>query len=406
MTEQYSDSQMLKYLVENGTIDKSVVRQEIEMNNKQKYLNQHKYKIWKGENDYWYTYLYIGGKRRQIRRTDKKALEDSIAKHYRDNEEDPTVVQLFEMWLDEKYTNGEIGRGSVDRYKSDWNRYLDNYSFVRCRISTITEDDLDEFIRRFVIDFNPTNKRYSNVRSIIIGMFKFAKRRHFTNISISTFFKDFDISKRLFTESIIDRETCIYREDEVPILVNYLKSHPTTQNLCLVLDFQSGVRAGELAALKFSDFKDNMMHVQRQEIVYQKEGEKYRKVHEVVEYTKTEAGNRYIYLPDTSQDILRQLRELHPDTEYIYVNKNGERMNKNTIGKYLRKACEACGIPYRSPHKIRRVYATTLIDNNVDDSLLMSQMGHTTTETTRRYYYFANKDNDYRRSQINKCIQF
>lgn len=406
MTERYSDSQLLKYLVDNGKIDKSVVEDEMNMNNKQKYLNYHKYKIWQGENDYWYTYLYVGGKRKQIKRAEKKSLEDCIAKHYRDNEEDPTVEQIFNMWLDEKFTNGEIGRGSVDRYNSDWNRFLKNYSFVKCRISRIIMDDLDEFVRQFVIDFKPTSKRYSNVRSIIIGMFKYAKRRHFTDISISTFFKDFDISKRLFSEVIIDKEKSIYRDDEVSILVDYLKSHPTTQNLCLVLDFQSGIRSGELAALKYSDIKDNVLHIQRQEIVYQKEGENYCKVHKVVEYTKTEAGNRYIYLPDTSREILRQLRELHPEAEYLYVNKYDERMNKNTIGKYLRKACEACGIPYRSPHKIRRVYATTLINNNVDDSLLMTQMGHTTTETTRRYYYFADKNNDYKKEQINKCIKF
>ena len=406
MTEQYSDSQMLKYLVDSGKIDKSVVENEIYMNNKQKYLSCHKYKIWKGENDYWYTYLYIGGKRKQVKRSSKVSLENCIAKHYKDNMEDPTIEQLFTMWLDEKFANGEIGRGSVDRYKSDWNRFLKGYKFIHYRISNVTEDDLDEFVRRFIIDFKPTNKRYSNVRSIIIGMFKYAKRRHFTDISVSTFFKDFDISKKLFTEIIIDREKSIYRDDEVAILIDYLKSHPTTQNLCLVLDFQSGIRSGELAALKYTDIKDNVLHIQRQEIVYQEEGKVHSKVHEVVEYTKTEAGNRYIYLPDTSREILRQLRELHPDAEYVYVNKEDKRMNKNTIGKYLKKACEACGIPYRSPHKIRRVYATTLINNNVDDSLLMSQMGHTTTETTRKYYYFADKNNDYKREQINKCIKF
>lgn len=384
----------------------SIIEHRIEMKNKQKYLSSHKYKIWQGENGCWYTYIYVGDKRKQIKKSTKDKLEDYLYKYYKDCEENPTITELFNMWLDEKNMNGEIGRGTVDRYKSDWNRYFLDSPFINLRISKVDEEDLDLFVRGFVVKYKPTAKRYSNVRSIIIGIFKYAKRRHFTEISISTFFKDFDISKRLFSETVIDRDMCIYKKSEVPILIAYLKEHPTTQNLCLILAFQSGIRSGELAALKFSDFDGGVLHVQRQEIVYQKEGEKYCKVHEVVDYTKTIAGNRYIYLPETSMEVLEKLRELNPESEYLYVNKQGKRMNKNTIGKYLKKACEACNIAYKSPHKIRRSYATTLIDNNVDDSLIMSQLGHTTTETTRKYYYFADKDNDYKRAQISKCINF
>ena len=57
-------------------------------------------------------------------------------------------------------------------------------------------------------------------------------------------------------------------------------------------------------------------------------------------------------------------------------------------------------------HKIRRTYATALIDNNVDDSLIMSQMGHTTITTTRKYYYYANKNDKHKREQIESSINF
>ena len=120
-----------------------------------------------------------------------------------------------------------------------------------------------------------------------------------------------------------------------------------------------------------------------------------KRIHEVVEYTKTEAGNRYIYLPSSVNDLMMCIRFMNRDGEYM-MSKNGERINKTAFYKIMMRACDACGIPRKSMHKIRRTYATALIDNNVDDSLIMSQMGHTTITTTRKYYYYANKNDKHK----------
>jgi integrase len=57
-------------------------------------------------------------------------------------------------------------------------------------------------------------------------------------------------------------------------------------------------------------------------------------------------------------------------------------------------------------HKLRKTYGTTLIDNGVDESLIMTQMGHKDISTTRKYYYYANKDSDTNRKQIRNAINF
>ena len=93
------------------------------------------------------------------------------------------------------------------------------------------------------------------------------------------------------------------------------------------------------------------------------------------------------------------------DGDYIFM-KDGRRVYKTSFNNYLKKACLAVGIPVRTMHKIRRTYGTTLIDNNVEDSLIMSQMGHSDISTTRKYYYYANKNNEHNKEQINKSIQW
>ena len=52
----------------------------------------------------------------------------------------------------------------------------------------------------------------------------------------------------------------------------------------------------------------------------------------------------------------------------------------------LYNACDAVGIPRRSPHKIRKTYASILLDNNVAPKLIIETMGHTDISTTNGSY--------------------
>jgi integrase len=384
-----------------GIISLESIEKLINMREKQLYLEKHNNKIWQGKNKKWYTYV---GDRKLIKRTSLRDLEDAICEYYFNIEENPSFNELFYIWLDRKYKTGEICRSTYDRYVNDFNRYFSDATLAYLKIRTITEDDIDVFIRETISKFNLTQKMYSNLRTIIIGTFKYAKRMHMTTISISSFFQDIDISKRVFRPNHISLENAVFNEDEVPLLLDYLRSHNTIGNMGLIFAFESGVRCGELAALKFSDITNDILHVQRQEIVYKSE-ESGRQVHEVVEYTKTEMGNRYVYLPKGAVSLLTAIKFQNRDSDFIFAV-NGKRIYKTCFNNYLKKACRECGIPERTMHKIRRTYGTTLIDNNVEDSLIMSQMGHTDISTTRKYYYFANRNDNHKRKQINSSIIF
>lgn len=56
-----------------------------------------------------------------------------------------------------------------------------------------------------------------------------------------------------FEKRIIEREKEVFNEDEVPVIKEYLQNHPDKRNLGILLTFQTGLRVGELAALKSSD---------------------------------------------------------------------------------------------------------------------------------------------------------
>lgn len=364
-------------------------------------LKNHPNDIWQGGNGYYYTYVGEGSSRRLIKRKKLETLENDILEHY--TSKVLTIGECFNEWAMWRLENEFIGKGTYNRYIYDYNKYL--LPLDHCLVSSITADDMDIFIRKVVRDYNMTAKAYSNMRTVILGIFKWAKRCHYTEFSIGEFFSDFDISKKSFRKVKRESEDNVFTDDEVRRLMVWLRANPTIENLGLIFAFQTGVRCGELAALKWSDISSDglTLHVQRQEILYHvKTG---MQEHKVVEYTKSEAGDRYIYMPSGTVSTLTIARSLNRESEFIFA-KNGIRINKTVYNTKLATACRNVGVKERTMHKIRKTYATALIDSDVEEIFVTQQLGHSSIETTKKYYYFARASKDTKTSKINEAITF
>ena len=202
---------------------------------------------------------------------------------------------------------------------------------------------------------------------------------------------------------LLDEKNEVFSEDEIPVIVDYLKKNPTIWNLGVLLVLQTGVRVGELSALKPCDWDGkNILRVRRTEIRYK--NEKGKNIVDVREFAKTEAGMRDIILSDGGIETLKKILELNPDGEYLFENESGKRIRGNTFNKRLDIVLNKVDLHHRSIHKGRKTYGTTLIDSGCEDSLVMKQMGHTTIETSRKYYYYSNKTKAHQIEQIKRAV--
>ncbi|MBQ8982119.1 MAG: tyrosine-type recombinase/integrase [Lachnospiraceae bacterium] len=400
--DNYSDSEVLNYLLTHGEYDLSAIRQELDAIKDKEILERHHNKIWQGRDGAYYTHL-PDGKRTLLRRVSHDDLCMDIISFYKNMGTHLTIDKLFYLWLDYKLQMHEIKKETYDRYKADYIRYIEGTLFDQSLIDSITEDALENFIRKTIIDNHLTQKAFSGLRTILYGMFKYAKKQKYTTLSISSFFQDLDLSSRIFAINTKSRENQVFNESEIPLLLDWLTCHPCIERYGILLDFYTGLRVGELSALKYSDLTGKELHIQRQEIYYLDDDHKY--FYEVVDYTKTHAGNRYIILPEQAIIIFNKIHEMNPSGEYLF-EKNGHRIHKIRFNNYLYLACDAVGIPRRSMHKIRKTYGTMLINDGVDDALIMSQMGHSDIATTRKYYYFANKNRIHNQEQIEHAVNY
>lgn len=136
------------------------------------------------------------------------------------------------------------------------------------------------------------------------------------------------ISKSEVMKIIYDeiREKSSYIEHNAQIDIR--QESPNIANLAVLVAAYTGMRAGEVVALKWEDIAEKYIYVHRTQIRYRQDG---KDVYEVRDFPKTEAGIRKIVIVENLKPVLKRLRLLNPFSEYAFI-KDGEVMKKCVSG--------------------------------------------------------------------------
>ncbi len=395
-----SDAELLKFAIENGMIDTALVQDKIEMQKREEILKKHPYTIYQGKDDKWYTYLPDEKKGRILRkRNTKKDIENVVISFWKQKEENPTVDMVFKEWIDLKVSREEITKSTKDRYERQYEQCFP--SFGKRKIKSLSEYDVENFILDSIHACNLTTKGFSNFRTLIFGIFKLAKKKRLIEFSITELVNDIEISRKAFHRKQKTDEEQVFMADELPKVIDYLEKHQDMINLGILLLFKTGLRIGELAGLKKCDVSGNVIHVCRTEICY--EDDSGNRIFEVRDFPKTEAGIRDVFIPENCLWILRKIRSMNPFGEFVFENE-GSRIRTYVFRNRLNTVCKHTGVVRKSPHKIRKTYGSILIDNGVDESFVIEQMGHTDIRTTKEHYYKNRKNDSQKAKVINSVI--
>lgn len=376
-------SEILQYAIDNDMIDSVFIQEQIKMQRNEELLSKHPYKIWEGKDGKWYSYFPDKEKGRVLRkRNTEELIKDEIIAYWKKQESNPTISDIYSEWINGKVQREEITKATRDRYNRQYEQcFLD---FGKHKIKSISEYDIEEFVLDTIYNCKLTQKGFSNLRTLILGIFKLARRKRLVSFSISELMNDMEISKKLFRRNVKSDDEQVFTTDELPKVLDYLKENPDIVNLGIFLLFKTGLRIGELAALKKTDITQNVIHISKTEIHYSDDAGNI--VYEVRDSPKTEAGIRDVVVPDSGLRILNRIRLLNPFGEYLF-ERRGKRIRTYVFRERLRNICRKLDITMKSPHKIRKTYGSILIDNNVQESLVINQMGHTDIKTTKKHYY-------------------
>ena len=402
-----TNDELLKYAIENGIIDPSHIQEQIEMNERRIYLQRHTNKVWQSKDGKYYTYLpdKISPRgKRLVKKTTMESLEDAIVEFYKEEDTDPYMEDVFSEWIENKLKYGEIKKQSYDRYKTSYNRFFTkDVRICQIRFRHITENMLEDFIRTSIAEKQLSQKSWGDLRLLINGMFKYAKKKNYTDISISQFMGDLELPRNIFTKKIRSNEECVFTQNEVSMIRNYIyEDNESLLNYGVLLGFCTGLRVGELSTLKWMDIENGSILVRRTEIRVKDENN--HCIYPIQDLTKTPAGSRKVIITEEAEKLLRRIRKLNPFGEYIF-EKDGSRIRSTYFSNRMVRICRNLGIRERTMHKARATYGTTLYDAQVPKSIIISQMGHTDIRTTEQYYYYDNKNEAEKRKYITYALE-
>lgn len=365
-------------------IDLPNISAQIEMNERKKYLEMHNHKKWISYDGKWCTYLpdeTKTNKRVLCKRSTEEKLNDEIVKYWRQFDENPTIREVFDEWRDRKLARNQIKRSSHTLYGTTFNRFYSKFGLRR--IKNVSEQDWEDFLCNCIVEYKLSAKSFSDLKSITKGFLKRAKKRKLITMDVEHFFLELDVSDNDFKVNVINEEDEVFFDDEVEKIMGYIREHPDLRNLGIALMFVTGIRVGELVALRTEDFQDTAFQVKRTQSKYRNESGK-GFIYEISDFPKTPAGYRTVIVPTEQKWICDKL--LESATDYIFCE-NGKVITTDNVRKRLYTVCKKVGIPERSPHKIRKTYGSILLDNGLDRKIIEGQMGHTNISCTEKYYH-------------------
>lgn len=158
---------------------------------------------------------------------------------------------------------------------------------------------------------------------------------------------------------------------------------------------QTGLRVGELMALRWSDvdFNNKIIHI-RHNLHYKKGGGF------VLGEPKTESGVRDIPLTKEAIRILLDQKEKNSKnkvvqmeySDFVFLNKHGKITLVCTYNDGINSICRAKNLKHFSIHTLRHTFATRCIEAGMRPKTLQSILGHSKIEMTMNLYVHVTDD--------------
>lgn len=363
------DISLFQELIKCGIINLSEFPEQLIMIKKKKIESVHTGKIYTRKDGRIFTKVNDNGKEKQINGKDEADLYTKLYDFYF-GETNSSLETLYPQWIRWREEEASVSKKTIKENGYLWDTFLKDTAISKVPLKLLKPKDYIKFFREVTKGGKITRKRFNDMKSVMNGIIYYAIEQE---IIEHNFLRD--INYRQFHYKAENNNVLPFTEAERMQMINHL-SNDDLYSLALKLDFHLILRIGELKGLKWSDIKGSYIYVQRF----------INDENEVIEDIKghQEEGKRFIPLTDTAKQILSMIKQLNPNSEYLFVH-DGKPLATVTFNRRIKKCCEELGIEYRSSHKVRFSTASIMYKNGVGAPELQKMLGHTTLAMTTHY---------------------
>lgn len=192
-----------------------------------------------------------------------------------------------------------------------------------------------------------------------------------------------------------------YSKENLQILLEAAKKSYVNY-LEILLCLLSGLRIGEVRGLNYSnvDFDKSTITVCQQIVDDTKlflNGHK-TTVKDYVKPPKSSASYRTLCVPPIIMTELAERKKqneyffkTHPEADtkwknYVCIGVGGQIKNSNTTSGALKRICRSMGLPVISPHGLRHMCATIMLESGIPLETISHALGHSSVSTTYDIY--------------------
>lgn len=212
------------------------------------------------------------------------------------------------------------------------------------------------------------------------------------------FLKECDCSKS-------SKEEKIFSEDEINLIRDTVRKYMTYERYAgyfingyaILLAIETGMRADELPALKWSDVHDNYIHIHTQQLSNKRKG---GKEYYLADWTKDEKGQsqggRKYPLTKEIKNLLSELKSLQDrkgiHSDYIFCHVDGSWIKTDAYITCLRRLLKSLGFEITNNHAFRMSLNSNVLAGklNLPVAKRAELLGHS-VETNLKYYTYADK---------------
>ena len=244
------------------------------------------------------------------------------------------------------------------------------------------QDALDALGREKIFDHLSESIRKS-ICCVLNQIVKFASRQHqITMLTIPVW------DKLVFPEKKGNKPVEVLSWKEQAGLLPILFQKMDKAKMAVLLCLHTGLRLGELCALKWTDidFGNRMVSVNQTVQRLYREGGKTKTVLLETE-PKSEYSRREIPLPVMILELFTKIRH-----EGNYVFGKDKPMEPRTLQNHFKRLLKKAGLKHKNFHALRHTFATNCIESGADIKSLSEILGHSDVQISLNRYVHPSMD--------------
>ena len=305
-----------------------------------------------------------------------------------------TLAEWLEKWLTE-YKVNTVRESTLERYRTD----LTNHVIPRLgykKISFITTND----IQKMYTDIKENGRIHNrNEKGTALSNSVVRSIHMMLHQAFEDAVKERLISKNPTKGTTIPKksrgELQVLNKEQLDRFLEEIDKDEIWRDF-FYTELTTGLRRGEICGLKWCDFdeKRGTLSICRNATAKKGGGVS-------IGETKTDTGNRLIYLPESTVKMLKK-RKKQALTEWIFPNpyRPEDPLLPNSAYQKLKKILKSADLPSIRFHDLRHTFATHALTSGVDAKTLSKILGHTNASFTLDTYTHVTSDMQERAANI------